>query len=242
MVIKEKTQRKMRKGKFIVLEGIDGSGKKTQLDLLVRFLREKNLPVELADFPQYYSSFFGSLVGRYLREEFGEADKINPYLASLVYAGDRWEAKPQIERWLSEGRIVVANRYTGSNSHQAGKIPAGKGRDRLLDWLEELEYRVFGIPQEDIVLLFDMPAEVGQTLVEKKGARGYTGGRKRDGHEKNLAHLRNARGAYLEMVKRYDYWAKIDCLDLNGKLKPPVNIHQEVIEVLRKRKILGPKI
>jgi len=226
------------KGKLIVLEGIDGSGKKTQLDLLVRFLKKKNLPVKLADFPQYYTSFFGNLVGRYLTEEFGEADELSPYLVSLTYAGDRWEAKPQLEEWLSQGKIVVANRYTGSNSHQAGKIPPGEARDRFLDWLDKLEYEVYGIPREDLVLFFDVPAVVGQELVEKKGARGYTGGKKHDGHEKNLGHLKNARGAYLEMVGRQDYWVKIDCLDRGGKLKSPEDIHKEVVKVLKDKGVM----
>ena len=226
------------KGKLIVLEGIDGSGKKTQSDLLVHFLREKNLPVKLADFPQYYTSFFGSLVGRYLKEEFGEVDKINPYLASLIYAGDRWEAKSQLEERLSEGKIIVANRYTGSNSHQAGKIPPGEARDKFLDWLDTLEYGVYGIPREDIVLLFDVPAGIGQELVGKKKARGYAGGQKRDGHEKNLAHLENARKAYLQVAKRHDYWVKIDCLGRSGNLKSPEDIHQEVVRVLEDKGIL----
>lgn len=236
--MKEKVEGKTKRGKLIVLEGIDGSGKKTQLDLLVRFLKEKNLPVKLADFPQYYTSFFGSLVGRYLKEEFGEADKINPYLASLAYAGDRWEAKSQLEEWLSEGKIIIANRYTGSSSHQAGKIPPGNARDRFLDWLDELEYNVYGIPREDLVLLFDIPAEVGQELVGKKKKRDYASGQKRDGHEKSRAHLRNARSAYLEVAKRYDYWVKINCLDQSGNLKSSEGIHQEVVKILEGKGIL----
>ena len=227
------------KGKLIVLEGIDGSGKKTQLDLLVRFLKKKNLPVELADFPQYYVSFFGNLVGRYLTEEFGEADKINPYFASLAYAGDRWEAKSQLEEWLSEGKIIIANRYTGSNSHQAGKIPPGEARDKFLDWLDKLEYGIYGIPRENLVLLFDVPAGVGQKLVGKKKVRDYAGGQKRDGHEKNLTHLENARKAYLQVAKRHDYWVKIDGLGRGGNLKSPDDTHKEVVKILEDREIFG---
>lgn len=233
----EKQGSRAKRGVLIVLEGTDGSGKATQLKLLVKWLKKQGYKVKTTDFPQYYSSFFGKLVGRFLKGEFGGIHEVSPYLACLPYAGDRFEAKERIEKWLSSGKIVVFNRYFGSQAHQLAKLPA-KEQLKFLHFLVKMEYEVFGIPREDIVIFLYMPVEIGQRLVDKKGKRSYAGGKKRDIHEASLLHQRKASEVYLRLVKRYPYWVKIDCCDRKGNLRTPEEIHKRILGILERRKVL----
>lgn len=227
----------MRKGKLIVFEGTDGSGKATQLKLLVAFFKKQGLKVAQTDFPQYYTSFFGKLAGRFLAGEFG-GNEISPYLSCLTYAGDRFEAREKIKKWLSQRKIVLSNRYTSSSmAHHTAKLPP-KERGKFIRFLEKLEYEVFGIPREDIVLFLYVPVEIGQRLVDKKGKRGYVGGKRRDIHEADLDHLRKASEVYLKLVRKYPHWLKINCCDQKGNLMSPEKIHKKILLALRRKKII----
>src|SRR5215469_10489635 len=127
------------RGKLIALEGIDGSGKRTQLDLLAGALEGRGLPTSLISFPQY-ESFYGKLVGQYLNGEFGALAAVDPHLSALLYAGDRLEAKPEMEAALAAGKFLLADRYVGSNlAHQCARVRA-ESREEFLDWLRRLEY------------------------------------------------------------------------------------------------------
>lgn len=228
----------MKKGKFIVFEGTDGSGKATQALLLKKYLKKKGFKVKSADFPQYYFTFFGKLVGRFLKGDFGKINEVSPYLASLPYAGDRWQAKERIEKWLTAGYFVVSNRYTGSNmAHQTAKMPKTR-RLKFFAWLEELEYKIYKIPKEDIVIFLHVPPEIGQGLVDSKGNRKYVGGEKRDIHEASLSHLKKAEEIYLYLARTRKHWVKVECLDRKGKLRLREDIHKEIVEVLKRRKII----
>lgn len=232
------TRRKKAKGKLIVIDGTDGSGKATQSQLLLRYLKDKGLKTKFVDFPRYYTSFHGGTVGRYLAGEFGGVEKTNPYLVSLIYALDRLAAKEEIEDWLDQGNIVVANRYTSSNmAHQTSKLPPGE-RKQFLAWLYEMEYKVHKLPREEIVLFLHLPAEIGQGLVDRKGKRAYISGRKRDIHEANLVHLKEAEKMYLYLARTREYWARIRCLDKKENLRSPEEIHREVVKLLEERKII----
>src|SRR5579863_1488619 len=139
------------RGKLIALEGIDGSGKRTQLDLLARKLDARGLATFRISFPRY-ESFHGKLVGRYLNGEFGSLGAVDPHLSALLYAGDRLEAKPEIEAALSAGKIVLADRYIGSNmAHQSARVATEK-REEFFSWLKKLEYGIYGLPAEDLVI------------------------------------------------------------------------------------------
>ncbi|MBI5134528.1 MAG: thymidylate kinase [Candidatus Taylorbacteria bacterium] len=200
----------MKKGAFIVIDGTDGSGKGTQTKLLVDRLRKEGREVMELDFPQYGkpSAVF---VEKYLRGEYGTADEVGPYRGSLFYALDRFDKSSEVKKWLSEGKVVVSNRYVSANmGHQTGKIKGKAARDRFLKWLDELEFGIFGIPRPDKVILLYMPPEVGQKLVDQKGKREYTKGKKRDIHEADLNHLKNAAGAYAYVAKKYR-WDVIGC-------------------------------
>src|ERR1700686_2580055 len=139
------------RGKLIALEGIDGSGKRTQLDLLALDLDARGLATLRVSFPRYESSF-GKLVARYLNGEFGSMEKVDPHLSALLYAGDRLEAKAEIESALSAGKFVLADRYIGSNlAHQSERVPS-EDRDEFLAWLKHVEYGLYGLPVEDLVV------------------------------------------------------------------------------------------
>ncbi|MEK7097993.1 MAG: thymidylate kinase, partial [Patescibacteria group bacterium] len=134
-----------KKGKFIVIDGTDGSGKTTQLGLLAERLKNLGHLVEIADFPQYNTKSAG-LVEEYLSGKYGSADEVGPYRASIFYACDRYDASFKIRKWLEEGKIVISNRYVTANmGHQGGKIDGEKERKEYFDWLYNLEYETFSI-------------------------------------------------------------------------------------------------
>jgi len=151
-------RRNKHKGKLIVIDGIDGAGKATQTKLLIKRLKKEGHKTATLDFPQYYNNFFGKLIGRFQNGEFGDAPTTNPYLASVLYAADRWESKSKIEKQLKERRIVVLDRYVSANQiHQGGKILGAKEKKNFLDFLEEMEVKIFKIPKPDEIIFLNVP-------------------------------------------------------------------------------------
>jgi len=218
-------------GKLIVIDGTDGSGKATQTKLLVEKLRKEGYKVAVADFPQYGQKS-AILVEEYLNGKFGSAKEVGPYRASIFFACDRYAAAPKIRKWLEEGKIVIANRYASANmGHQAGKIKNKKERDKFLEWEENLEFNIFNIPRPDVNLLLYMPPTIGQKLVDNKGHRDYVNGKKRDLHEADLEHLRDAAEAYKYIAEKYS-WPIIDCAPGN-KLKTREEIHKLVWDKIK---------
>lgn len=224
-----------KRGKLIVIDGLDGSGKTTQTKLLLKRLKKKGYKTAVTDFPQYYTSFFGKMIGRYLSGEFGKANQVNPYLVSTIYALDRWEAKDKMKKWLSEGRIVISNRYVSANQiHQTSKIKGKKEKEKFLKWLEKMEFKVFGIPRPNLILFLNIPYKIGQRLVVKKGTRGYLGGVKKDIHEASKSHLSAAQKQVFDLVRQHTKWRRIDCIR-KGKLLSRKEIAKEVWKVVRKK-------
>src|SRR3989339_1962438 len=151
----------VRRGKLIVIDGTDSSGKATQVKLLVQSLKNEGLRVKILDFPEYYKNFFGKFIGHCLSEQYYNFVKVHPKIASVLYAADRSESKDKIKKWLSEGNIVIANRYASANQiHQGGKIESTKKRENFLKWLAEMEYEVFKIPKPDVVVYLDVPIPI----------------------------------------------------------------------------------
>lgn len=224
------------RGKLIVIEGIDGSGKRTQIDCLARAFSERGVPFTQVSFPRY-DGFFGKLVARFLNGEFGPLASVDPHFSALLYAGDRLESKPAIEASLASGKMVLADRYIASNlAHQGARAPAEQ-RDDFIAWLKQLEYGVYGLPVEDLVIYLRLPAPEAHRLAGERGklgAREYTKLR-RDLQESDLAHLEAASSVY-DSLARQSHWAKIECFEsASGTLRTPEAIHAEILAVLGAR-------
>lgn len=211
------------RGKLIVITGIDGSGKTVQTKLLGERLLKEGYPAVVTDFPHYGKTFFADMVTRYLTGEFGSAHTVSPYLAALLYAGDRWECKEQIETWLNEGKIIVSNRYVCDNmAHQGGKLGFSPERERFFLWLDKLEHQVFCIPRSDLNILLYVPADIAYQLIERKEQRAYLGNEKKDIHEEDIDHLKNSQQTFLDIAKRGKEWVIINCTPDNMLLQEQV--------------------
>ena len=221
------------RGKLITLEGIDGSGKRTQLDLLADALDARGLATLRISFPRYESSF-GKLVARYLNGEFGSLGVEDPHLSALLYAGDRFEAKGELESALAAGKIVLADRYIGSNlAHQSERVPSGK-RDEFLAWLRRLEYGLYGLPVEDLVVYLRVPFTEAHRLVGMKPARDYTSLR-HDILEADITHLEQTALIYDRLATKKN-WVRIDCANpVSGGLYSPEEIHRVLLDTVDKR-------
>lgn len=221
------------KGKLIVIDGTDGSGKATQTNILVTRLRKKGYKVALADFPQY-GERSATLVEDYLNGKFGSAEAVGPYRSSIFFAVDRYAASFRIRAWLNDGYIVITNRYVTANmGHQGGKIRNAKERKKFFRWLDKLEFGLFGIPRPDATLILHVPAAIAQTFVDKKGYRQYVSGIKRDLHEADLTHLRAAERTYLEIANLLPKTQLIECTDGDRILKRE-EIHRKIWVIVRK--------
>ena len=231
------------RGKFIVFEGIDGSGKTTQVKLLLNYLKNPpahsglsptgsktggKIPFVEYSFPRYDKPW-GMMVSRYLDGEFGSVDGVNPYLASVLYAGDRFAAASEIRDDLKTGKVVICDRYVASNiAHQASKIKNQISKTKYIEWLEDFEYRQNGIFKEDLVILFSVPPQISQKLMSAK---------KKDIHESDGRYLAKVADVYNQLAKDRKNWVKINCV-AGGKLKEPQQIFREVLSILQKRDII----
>jgi dTMP kinase len=215
------------RGKLIAVEGIDGSGKRTQVDLLTAALQARGHSVYSTGFPQYHS-WFGRMVGQFLNGELGPLESVDPHFTALLYAGDRFEAKPKLEAALNNGQIVLADRYIGSNlAHQTARVPAAK-RSAFLDWIEHLEYNIYGLPRESLILYLRVPPSEAQKLIARKSMRSYTSAQK-DLLEASLLHLEDAAGMY-DVLSRRPNWAAIECFDSKlHAMREPQEIAAEVL-------------
>jgi dTMP kinase len=223
----------MKKGKFIIIDGTDGSGKATQTKLLVEKLRKEGFKVAMADFPQYGTKSAG-LVEEYLNGKYGKPDEVGPYRASIFYACDRYDSSFKIRKWLNEGKIVISNRYVASNlGHQGGKIKNPAERKKYFQWLYDLEYGIFKIPKPDLNIILHVDAGVAQKLVDKKKKRKYIKGKKRDAHEKDLKHLQNAEKVFIEVAKSFPKFVLIEC-DYKGNIMPKEKINMLIWKGVKK--------
>lgn len=226
----------MKKGKLIVIDGIDGSGKATQTKFLENKLKKGGYKVKVIDFPQYYNNFFGKLIGEYLSGEYGDFIKTDPKIASILYAVDRFESSVKMKKWLDKGNIVLCDRYVSANQiHQAGKIKNRKERKEFLAWLEKMEYNIFNIPKPNLTIYLDVPFEVSKVWLEKKVTKRkkkYLNGKK-DVAEDNLLHLKESRLSAISLEKNNKNWKKIECC--KGKVcVSPEEVSLKVFDIVKK--------
>ncbi len=222
----------MSRGKLIVIEGTDCSGKETQSKLLVENLKKMGKKVFTFDFP-HYDSPTGKIVGGcYLgKPEIGEAyfkegaNNVDPKVACLYYAADRKYNIGIVNEYLDKGYYVILDRYISSNmGHQGGKILDKAERFNMYQWIDRLEYWLLDLPKADITIFLHMPYE--QSLELKKNRVNL------DEHEKSPEHLKHAETAYVELSELYN-WNTIDCV-IDGRIKTIEEVEKEVLDIVTK--------
>lgn len=211
------------KGKLLVIDGIDGSGKTTQIDLLSQYLKDKRVDFEVISFPQYGKNKYADYVHDYLSGKFGEINSINPYDLAKVYGSDRKTVREQIKAWLEKGKLVIANRYVSSSKAHLGAHLDEDQRGEFISWIDKLEYGENNMPREDLTILLNVDPSIGQKNSQK---RNYP-----DLHEDNLRYLTMANKIFLELSKGKSNWVVIDCME-DGQMKSPDSINKSLLEAL----------
>ena len=220
----------MNRGKLIVIEGTDGTGKETQSLMLVDRLNKEGRPAKYIDFPRYDTPT-GMLVRDYLQGKLGPPAEVDPYVASKLYADDRKAAAPMMEEWLSQGNIVVCNRYVSANKgHQGGKTRSPEAMQDFLGWVNSVEYRINKIPREDLVMLLYAPHLIGMNNAKDRAEHK---GISVDGHETDSRHMSDAERAYLHIAE-VEGWTVLDVSDGN-KLHPRELIHDAVYKIVKSK-------
>lgn len=227
-----------KKGKLIVIEGIDGAGKATQADLLAARLRHEGCEVETDDYPHYETSFWGHHVGRMLHGDFGNPMWISPYLTALPYMLDEAEGSRKIiEPALRAGKMVVSNRYFTSNVHQIAKMPEEK-REEFANWVWNAGYTQMGIIRPDLVMVMLVDEPICRENIYKKERRAYTMGSQLDTAEEDLGHQMESAKEYRKMAgKNPDRWVLVDCCR-DGKQLLPQEVHDLVWQEIQRRKVV----
>ncbi len=210
-------------GKFIVIDGTDGSGKTVQANRLIERLRAQGREAQLWDFPQYGkpSAYF---VEKYLHGDYGGVNEVGPKAASIFFALDRYDAAARMREALAAGTVLISNRYVSANKgHQMGKITEPSAQEEFLRWLNELEYGTLGIPKPDLTVLLHVTAEIGFELSRSRD------GSKTDIHQADIEHLRAAERAYLRLpeIDTAENWQAVECVE-DGKLLPIDAIHERL--------------
>ena len=220
---------------FIVIEGLDGAGKSTQVGMLREWLARRGVESEYIHFPRFDAPVYGELVARFLRGEFGSAAEVDPYLVALLFAGDRAGAAPQIREWLGQGKAVILDRYVYSNiGYQCAKLPRGEQRQRLARWILDLEYGHNAIPQPDLSLFLDVPfsfTERKLTAAREGDDRTYLHGAD-DIHESSLSLQRAVREVYLDAAAADPSLRVVDCGDDSGGMETPEGIFARICLLL----------
>lgn len=223
---------------FIVVEGLDGAGKSTQVKLIREELKRRNIESEYLHFPRFDAPIFGDLIARFLRGELGNLNDVNPYLVALIYAGDRADASATIKKWLSEGKYVIVDRYVYSNiAYQCAKINDPKEKVKLRDWIFDTEYNKYNIVKPDVSLFLNVPfkfTEKKLTEVREGDDRDYLQGA-RDIHEESLTLQQCVREVYLSEARLDDKsLIVIDCASESGEMLAPEQIYKKISRIIFK--------
>jgi dTMP kinase len=227
--------------KLFVVEGVDGSGKSTQIKLLNEYFTKQGYNCEYLHFPRTDAPFFGELVARFLRGEFGSLAQVDPWLVAMLYAGDRKDASDLISGWLKEGKIVLLDRYTYSNiAYQCAKLKEPDKQEALMKWILDLEFSHFAIPSPDLNIFLDVPfsfTEKKLTLSRTGDDRNYLNGSD-DIHEASLLFQRKVREIYLKVAESDNHLAVVNCSDEKGEMLPPHRIFDLIIQIITGRKFI----
>lgn len=227
--------------KLFVIEGVDGAGKSTQIKMLQNFFTSMGYRSEYLHFPRTEAPYFGELIARFLRGEFGSLNNVDPYLVAMLYAGDRKDASEAIRKWLDDGKVVLLDRYTYSNiAYQCAKLKDAEEQEKLMKWILSLEFAHFCIPKPDLNIFLDVPfsfTEKKLSSVRSGDDRRYLNGIK-DIHEESLAFQKTVREIYLRVSRTDGNLAYIDCSNGKGEMLSPEEIFASVISMLKNRKFI----
>lgn len=220
--------------RFVVIEGLDGSGKSTQIKLLRNYLETNGIKYQYLHFPRTDDSIYGELIARFLRGEFGDLDQVDPYLVALIYAGDRNDAKGMINSWIQDGYFVLLDRYVNSNiAFQCAKISRADEKAKLRDWILKLEFDYHKLPVPDINIFLDVPFDFTEKQLsgERQGGdRDYLNGAN-DIHEKSLDFQKEVRNIYLSLKDTPNYRV-LDCFDEHRNMLEPAQIFTKIVNTL----------
>ncbi|NMC40679.1 MAG: dTMP kinase [Bacteroidales bacterium] len=227
--------------RLFVIEGLDGSGKSTQIKLLGNHLEKSGFSYEYLHFPRTDAPWFGELIARFLRGEFGSLNEVDPYLVAMLYAGDRKDASELIRKWFDEGRVVLLDRYTYSNiAYQCAKFEDKEKQDELKEWILKLEFEHFGIPRPSVNIFLDMPLAFIQNNLssERDGEdRKYLNG-KADIHESSIKFQQRVRDMYLRVAGSDPYLEVINCSDTDGNILNPDRVFELILDLLNRKRLL----
>jgi dTMP kinase len=226
---------------FLVIEGLDGSGKSTQIKLLRDYLESKEIVYKYLHFPRTGSGIFGDLISKFLRGDLGKIEDVNPYLVALMYAADRQDAKAGMLGWLSKGRLLLVDRYVMSNvAFQGAKMETERERKQLKEWIYHLEFAQYGIPRPDLNIFLDVPFEFTREKLGNSRSgdeRRYLEG-KQDIHEADLEFQQKVREVYLEQSGTEESLRLIACYDSNMVMLKPGEIFNRIINILEEENFL----
>jgi len=217
--------------KFIVIEGLDGAGKSTQVEMLKKWFETKGKKIKYLHFPRMQAPYYGEMIARFLRGDFGKLSDVDPYLVALLYAGDRRDASPQIKQWLNEGYYVIVDRYVYSNiAYQCAKLDKENDKKQLKNWILNLEYEHNKIIKPDVSLFLNVPFSFTQKSLSssRKGEdRNYLKG-KSDIHEADLKFQENVRNVYLDLLQTQKDFININCASNNGEMLDKDSIFEQI--------------
>lgn len=223
---------------FIAIEGLDGSGKSTQIELLIKYLSDHDIQTKFIHFPRVHEGVFGDLISKFLRGEFGDVSTVHPQLVALLFAEDRKEFASTINDWLSNNYFVLVDRYVLSNiAFQCAKLTTESERKYLRDWINQLEYSHNKIPKPDFSIYLDVPFQFVTNALEerrKKKERAYLND-KDDIHENDFALQRAVKQEYETLCNLDDTIHKINCMDKANQMRSIQSIHHEIIEMMNSR-------
>lgn len=220
---------------FIVLEGVDGSGKSTQIAKLRDMFAQRGIPTEYLHFPRFDAPYFGELIARFLRGELGSIEQVDPYIVAMLYAGDRRDAAAMIRGWMDQGKVVICDRYVYSNiGYQCAKVADSDEREKLRKWILSLEYDYFAIPRPDVSLFLDVPfAFTKRKLLQEQREgddRAYLNGKK-DIHEQSMDLQRAVRQVYIDAAEWDEAMHVVDC-SCQGEMASPEQIFERIMGVV----------
>lgn len=220
---------------LVVLEGLDGAGKSTQVKKLRTYLESLFGSLEYVHFPRYDAPVYGDLISRFLRGDFGSNETVHPQLVALIFAEDRHGAAPAMKNTLENGGTILLDRYVYSNiAYQCAKLKDEQEADRLRDWIFNTEYGNFDLPRPDLNIFLDVPISFVESKLKADRAgddRDYLEGAQ-DIHEADIEFQKRVRAIYKRQCELDPKFIRIDCSDEYGMMLPPGAIFEKVKAVV----------